>query len=66
MTNINTPVGKAKMPEHFEEKYKKMSNDELIEYLVKKEKRTKFIDPFALQIVADRGLMACYIRYREN
>ncbi|MDE6398532.1 MAG: hypothetical protein K2L51_04335 [Clostridiales bacterium] len=66
MKYVDTPCGKAVMPESFEKEIEKMTDGELIESLIEDERKTRFIDPFKLQFVLDRGLYSEYIRARKK
>lgn len=68
MKYVDTPYGKAVMPATFEEEIERMTNDELIQKLIKDELNSPhgFIDPFKLQFVIDRGLYAEYLRKRKQ
>lgn len=68
MKFVDTPLGKAVMPANFEEEIERMSDDELINKLIKDERKSAygFIDPFKLQFVIDRGIYAKYLRVRAG
>lgn len=66
MKYVDTPCGKAIMPESFEKEIEKMTDCELIDSLIEDERKTRFIDPFKLQFVKDRGLYSEYIKARRK
>ncbi len=66
MKLVDTPCGKAIMPESFERHIEQMSNDELINNLIADELETSCIDPFKLQFVLDRNIYLDYVIRRKE